>query len=111
MKDFAEENPEALKRFLKAIDRATDFIKKNKAKSQEIVAERLGLDQEVMTVLWDDFVFDISLEQSLIVTLEDEARWAINSKLTDTTQMPNYLDYIYLDAMNEVKPEAMGIIV
>ncbi|MDP6670818.1 MAG: NrtA/SsuA/CpmA family ABC transporter substrate-binding protein [archaeon] len=84
MKDFAEQNPEAIKRFLKAIDKATEFIKENKEESQEIVAERLGLNKEEMAVLWDDFSFDISLKQSLLLTLEDEARWAISSKLTTT---------------------------
>jgi len=109
MKDFARAHPEVLNKFLKAIDKATDFIGKNKEDSQTIVAERLKLDKEVMTALWDDFIFEISLGQSLLVTLEAEARWAIKNKLTDKTEVPNYLDYIYFDALEKVKPEAVGI--
>jgi NitT/TauT family transport system substrate-binding protein len=74
------------------------------------VAERLNLDREVMNALWDDFVFEISLEPSLLVTLEDEARWAIKNRLTDATEVPNYLDYIYFDALEAVKPTVVGII-
>ena len=110
MNDFAEENPEVLKKFLRAVDKATTFIKNYKEESQDIVAERLNMDREVMDVLWDEFVFEISLQQSLIVTLEDEARWAIKNNLTDATEVPNYLDYIYLDALNELKPDAVNII-
>ena len=110
MKDFAQAHPEVLNKFLRAIDKATDFIGKHKEDSQMIVAERLKLDKEVMTTLWDDFIFEISLDQSLLVTIEAEARWAINNKLTDKIEVPNYLDYIHFDALEEVKPEAVGII-
>jgi len=110
MNDFAEENPGVLKKFLRAVDKATTFIKDHKGESQGIVAKRLNLDREVMDALWDEFVFEISLQQSLIITLEDEARWAIKNNLTDKTEVPNYLDYIYLDALYELKPEAVNII-
>ncbi len=110
MNDFAQANPEALKKFLRAINKATEFIGKHKEESQVIVAERLKLDKEAMTTLWKDFIFEISLDESLLVTLEDEARWAIQNKLTDKTEVPNYLDYIYFDALDEVKTKAIGII-
>ena len=63
-----------------------------------------------MTLLWDVFTFEISLNQSLLVALEAEARWAIKYKLTESTEVPNYLDYIYIDALEELKPEAVTII-
>jgi len=110
MNDFAHDNPVALKRFLRAIVKATTFIENNKGEAQSIVAERLDLENESMIVLWEDFIFEISLEQSLIITLEDEARWAIKNNLTDKTEVPNYLDYIHLDALEAVKPEAITII-
>jgi len=110
MKDFAQAHPEVLNKFLRAIDRATDFIAEHKEESQDIVAERLKLDKEVMTTIWDDVTMEIFLDQSLIVTIEAEARWAIKNKLTNKTEVPNYLDYIYYDALEDVKPEAIGII-
>jgi NitT/TauT family transport system substrate-binding protein len=67
MKDFARGHPEALKKFLRAIDKATTFIASHEYGDKEchdIVAERLNLDREVMNALWDDFVFEISLESS-----------------------------------------------
>lgn len=110
MKDFARDNPEVLKKFLRAIDKATIFIGEHKFESQAIVAERLKLDKDVMITLWDEFVFQLSLEQSLLMTLEDEARWAITNSLTDKTEIPNYLDYVYMDLLHEVKPEAVTMI-
>jgi NitT/TauT family transport system substrate-binding protein len=110
MKDYAKSHPEVLVKFLRAIDNATDFIGENREESQTIVAERLELDKENMTKFWDVFTFEISLDQSLLVAIEAEARWAIKNKLTDKIEIPNYLDYIYYDALEEVKLEAIGII-
>ncbi len=110
MKDYAKAHPGVLIKYLRAIDEATDFIGKNREEAQAIVSERLKVDEEIMTLLWDVFTFEISLNQSLLVALEAEARWAIKYKLTESTEVPNYLDYIYYDALEEVKPEAIGII-
>ena len=110
MKNFANENPEVLRRFLKAVDKATDFIKNNKEEAQEITANRLNLQKEDVALHWDEFTFELSLEQSFLINIEAEARWAIKNKLTDATEVPNYLDYIYFAALEAVKPEAVGII-
>ena len=40
----------------------------------------------------------------------DEARWAIREELADKEEVPDYLDFIYIDALEEVKPEAVTII-
>jgi NitT/TauT family transport system substrate-binding protein len=113
MNDYARNSPEVLVKFLRAIDKATRLIKvqeKSEQECHEIVAKRLGLDRAVMTVLWKDFVFELSLEHALIITLEDEARWAVKNKLVEAEDIPNYLDYVYVDALEKVRPGAIGII-
>lgn len=110
MNDFAEENPEILERFLGAINRATEFIENDKERAQNIVTSRLELDREVTAILWEDFVFDLSLNQWLVLTLEDEARWAVDSGFVPEMEIPNYLDYIYVHALEVVVPKAMTII-
>jgi NitT/TauT family transport system substrate-binding protein len=109
-RNFMENNPETLKRFLKAIEKGEEFIQKNKEEAINIVSQRLKLDKELVVSIWDDFEFQLILDQAIIITLEDEARWAIDNNLTDATEVPNYLDYIYFDALEEIKPEAITII-
>jgi len=60
--------------------------------------------------IWDNFVFEVSLDQSFVSTLEDAARWAIKNRLVDGVVVPNFLDYIYFDALRGVKPEAVSIL-
>ncbi|MCK5329769.1 MAG: nitrate ABC transporter substrate-binding protein, partial [Candidatus Marinimicrobia bacterium] len=59
---------------------------------------------------WPKQKFAVILEQTMLITFEDQSRWAIENNLTDITQVPNYLNYIYLDALEKVNPEAVTII-
>ncbi|MBL7073881.1 ABC transporter substrate-binding protein [candidate division KSB1 bacterium] len=109
-RNFMDNNPETLKRFLKAIEKGEEFIQKNKEEAINIVSQRLKLDKELVVSIWNDFEFQLILDQAIIITLEDEARWAIDNNLTDATEVPNYLDYIYSDILEEIKPKAVTII-
>ncbi len=108
--DFANENPETIKKVLRALIKADEFIEENPDEAQETVAGKIGMDKAALNELWELFNFRVTLDQSLLVTLEAQARWAIENKLTNKTEVPNYLDYIYLDALEKVKPEASRII-
>jgi ABC-type nitrate/sulfonate/bicarbonate transport system substrate-binding protein len=110
MRSYANGHPGGLIKMLKAVDRATIFIKQNKKEATAVMAKVLKLDEDVLNSTVDDFVFELSLEDSLLITLEDEARWAMKNGFTDKTKVPNYLGYVYPDAMKAIKPEAVTII-
>ncbi|MEE9594876.1 MAG: hypothetical protein V3V92_05695, partial [Candidatus Hydrothermarchaeales archaeon] len=59
---------------------------------------------------WPKQEYAVKLPQAMLILFEDQARWRIKNNLTDKTRVPNYLDYIYLDALEEVKPGAVTII-
>ena len=108
--DFANENPENIKKVLRALIKADEFIEENPDEAQETVAGKIGMDKAALNELWELYNFKVTLDQSLLLTLEAEARWAIKNKLTNKTEVPNFLDYIYLDGLEKVKPEAFRII-
>lgn len=110
MNDYIENNPELIRSVIKALVKAEEFVSNNREESIDIIASHLETDREDIDKLWDGYRFKISLSQSLILTLEDVARWSIRSDFTDKTEVPNYLDYIYMAALEEVKPEAVTII-
>lgn len=107
-KHYAEENKEHIKRFLAATIRAEDYIKKNPKESQRIVAKRINADPVIVESIWSAFDFEITLEQSIIIGLEDEAQWAIELGFTEQ-QVPNYLDFIDISVLKEIKPESVNI--
>lgn len=110
MEDFIKGHPDAPERFLKAIDKANTFIKENKEEAIVIVNQRLKSDVKTISSLWDIFTFKLFLDQTILITLEGEARWAIKNNLTTALKIPNYLGFIYLDALKAVKPEAVTIV-
>ncbi len=107
---FIENNPELLAGMIRALAEAEQFVDGNRDESIDILASRLAAERSEIDQLWDDHKFRVSLSQSLLTTLEDQARWAIRSNLTDKTEVPNYLGLIHLDALEEVRPEAISII-
>jgi NitT/TauT family transport system substrate-binding protein len=42
--------------------------------------------------------------------MEDEARWMINNNLTTEKTVPDFLDYIYIDGLESIKPGSVNII-
>jgi len=110
MKMFGKEQPEILQKFLRAIDKAAAFIRKDREKAQEIIAGSFNLDKNVVNAAWDDFVFGISLDQPLLVSWDNIARWAIKNGLVNKKKIPNYLNYICLDTLQTVKPNSITII-
>jgi len=73
-KSYAKESKEQVDRFLKAVIRGEEFIKNNQKKAQSIVAKRIAADPAIIGHIWDAFIFEITLEQSILIGLEDEAK-------------------------------------
>jgi NitT/TauT family transport system substrate-binding protein len=109
-RDFLKNNPKTLRKFLKALNKAEKFIRKNKEEAMDIVAGRLKIDRQLVSSIWEDFDFGLFLDQSVLVVLEDEARWAMKEGLVEKKEAPNYLNFIDDDALDEAKPGASTII-
>jgi NitT/TauT family transport system substrate-binding protein len=108
--DWIENNPAAAERFMKSVLEAEDYIKDHPEEAKGFVKDRFNYESDYMDYSWPKQEFAVILEQAMLIAFEDQARWRIDNNLTDATRVPNYLDYIYLDALEKVKPEAIGII-
>src|SRR6185369_1685136 len=103
-------NPELMKRLLKSLAQAERYLMLHPSEAKAIVQRRLGYDDACITAIWPDTQFTMSLDQSLVVAMEDEARWLIANNLTREKKIPNYLDYIHQNGLSEVRSEAVNII-
>ncbi len=98
-----------LVKILRALDRAQRFIRDEPVKAQAILRSRLQLDQTFVDWMWTRFDYRMTLDQSLLSTLESEARWARSEGMVIETHSPNYLSFIFSDPLRKVRPEAVGI--
>jgi ABC-type nitrate/sulfonate/bicarbonate transport system substrate-binding protein len=108
--DWAAQHPELITRFLKSLDDAAKYAAEHPAEAKAILKERMGVDDAYIAKVWSNSRYSISLDQSLIIAMEDEGRWMINNNLTTEKAMPDYTDYLYLKGLEDVKPEAVSII-
>ena len=107
---FLKAHPEAATRFLESLVSAERFLKANPDTCKQIIRDRLAENRDYFDQNWPKHTFAIALDQSSLVALEDEARWIIATKFASTTVMPDYLNFMYFDALTEAKPEAVTII-
>lgn len=107
---LVKNRPEAVKRYLRALVQAETFIHNNDSAAQKIVARHLGYDDAYMQTLWSRLVIDVSLGQDLLISMEDQARWAIENNIIDSSDMPDYFRLVYFDGLEAVKPDGITII-
>ncbi|MDQ5988073.1 MAG: hypothetical protein CSYNP_03826 [Syntrophus sp. SKADARSKE-3] len=97
-------------RLLRALNQADMYIYHNPQEAKLIVRKRLNLDAASVDRIWSRNYFSLSLDQSLIHAMEDEARWMIRNNMTTEKTVPDFTKYIYSDGLKSVKPEAVNII-
>jgi ABC-type nitrate/sulfonate/bicarbonate transport system substrate-binding protein len=108
--EWTANHAEEVSRLLKSLVQAESYLTKNQEQSKAILQKYLNVDALYVRSIWPDNQFALSLDLSLIIAMEDEARWMIQNNLTNEKQVPNFNDYIYEHALKAIKPEAVHII-
>ncbi|WP_232064048.1 ABC transporter substrate-binding protein [Undibacterium sp. YM2] len=110
MRSYISAEPETIKKVLRALDQGSNYCNEMPDAARILHEAGKKTNTKEQRTAWATYRFEIGLDQGLLLALEDQARWAIKNKLTNKTEVPNYLDYIYLDGMEKVKPSAVTII-
>ncbi len=108
--DWIGGHPQVVNRVLRSLAQAEDYVARNSAAARAILRNRLKYDDVFTDAIWSENQFSLSLDQSLIVAMQDEARWMIRNNLTTEKTIPDFLEYIYVDGLEALKPEAVNII-
>jgi NitT/TauT family transport system substrate-binding protein len=108
--DWIKEHPALTQRFLTALVQAEGYLVRNPEASRDIVKKQVNYDDALMQIFWSENQFSLFLDQSLILAMEDEARWMIMNKLTDKNHTPDFLEYLHIDALSAIKPGTVHII-
>lgn len=109
-RDFVTKRGDTVRKLLRALVRAEEFYVSDRAAAERIVAESLKIGPSEAREYLAKHRFSLSLDQSLVLMMEDESRWAIKSKLVEAKATPNLLNNIYLNGLLEVKPKAVTVV-
>jgi NitT/TauT family transport system substrate-binding protein len=108
--DWLAQSGDSVRRFIRALAEAEEYLVSHPDEASAIVRDRLKLDEAYVTSVWSQHQFGLSLDMSLVIAMNDEARWMIDNNLTSEKTVPDFKDYIYLDGLRAAKPEAVDII-
>jgi NitT/TauT family transport system substrate-binding protein len=106
---WAAAHPDTAVRFLKALDQAEDFVIHHPDATKQALCKDLNYTGSYTEKIWNNHQFTLSLDQSLILRMEDQSRWMIRNNLT-SSPVPNFLNYIYIDGLESVDPALVNII-
>jgi NitT/TauT family transport system substrate-binding protein len=110
-RDFANKRGgETVKKILRAMLRAERQISSDPAASARILARALEKSPEEARQLLEKNRFALSLEQNLLVVMEDEARWAVKNRIVEAKGVPNFLNAVYVDGLAAVSPRSVTVI-
>jgi NitT/TauT family transport system substrate-binding protein len=107
---WIKKHPNLVRQFLNSLAQVEVHIPLHPEEARAIVQKRLKYDDAYIAAIWPQHEFFLSLDQSLVAAMEDEARWMIKNKLTRERSIPDFANYIYIDGLKAVKPEAVNII-
>ncbi len=107
--DWSANHPEQINRLLKSLALAQDYTINHPAQAKAIIQKKFNYTDAYMAAIWPEHQYSLTLDQSLIAAMEDEARWMISNNLTTGKNVPDFRDYIYTNGLEEVKPDAVNI--
>lgn len=107
---FVEHNPGVIKSFLSGLSRGVDYANKNPEELIQIHQKVSRNDKPYLHSRKVKGQFQLTLQQELLLDLEKKARWIMAKDSMKEKEMPNYLDFIYLDAMQAVSSETVTVV-
>lgn len=100
---------QAVKRFMKALVSAQEFIAAKPYSSKEITAKRLDIPKSKIDLMWNSHEYGVTLDQSLLLLMEEEARWLMSDR-TEKGEPVNFLNLLHCSALHSVRPTAVNVI-
>jgi NitT/TauT family transport system substrate-binding protein len=108
--DFLRGHAAAVQKLIRATLKAERFVYSHPQQARALIAERLSIAPQALQPNWNDLELRVELHQSQLVTLEDEARWAMTRGYAERREVPNFLPHLYLDALLAVQPQRVTVV-
>jgi len=102
------QSPEAIKRLLKALIQAEDFVINHVDESKAIIARQWELDPELISRIWDRTRLFVSFNQSIVMALQSYVKWHLAYE-GSTSPPPDILPYMFMSALEEVDPKLVTV--
>jgi NitT/TauT family transport system substrate-binding protein len=103
------ERPEDIVKALRAIERAQQFIAQQPQRAKALMQTNSGTEAAFIETVFPIFEFRLSLDQSLIGTMEGQARWALREGHVGPGSKPaNLLQFVEFAPLRAAVPNAVS---
>lgn len=106
--DYATAHPDVVNRYVAALLSAENYLQQDDQGARTILASSMHYDPAYVNYLWPKITFSLSLDQDMLLAMEDEARFLNPS--AGQQAIPNFLKYIDFTPMEQQKADAVTII-
>jgi NitT/TauT family transport system substrate-binding protein len=108
--DYVAQHTKPMRALLEALDESNQFIYAHPTQAKAIIGKALGLDPATLADDFDPTNFTLSLDQILLLALDEQTRWAVRRNLAPIGTQPNYLDFMRPSLLASVRADAVKII-
>ena len=106
--EIVKTRPTVLEKLLRALFQAEAFLKEHPNAKTSAIPKRLRV---VSGLKGNEFTYNVSLGQGLLLAMEDQAAWIIENRLTTQTEIPNFMEYISPEALQKVDSKAVQLVI
>jgi NitT/TauT family transport system substrate-binding protein len=98
------------RRFLKALIQAETHIRAHREAFGDFLEKTFQYAPAYVARSLQNHRFTVGLPQSMLTSLEDQARWRMETGLMQANEFPNYLNYIDATPLHQIAPKRVRII-
>lgn len=110
MQDFLAVKQEVVLSFLRAMLDAEKWMKANREEAISVVAETVGMNRDDLASIWNEYVYEVALDEKTIDVLKAHAAWRLETgnAPTDAT-MPDFSKIIFSNPLKLVAPSRVKL--
>jgi len=109
LRQTVAEQPEATRAMLGAYRAAIDFMDREETAAFDLYARRTEESREALTRLRNKLSFELSLDWSLVATMQQQAEWARQAGYAKNARAPDVLALIDSEPLHSMAPLSVGL--
>jgi NitT/TauT family transport system substrate-binding protein len=111
LKPWLAANPKTAQNFLAALAEADDWIKTHQDEAITIIAKAVNLPREELAAAFDDFHYDVKLDDGVVDTLKAHAAWRLESGNVPQgiTALPDFTQVVADAPLRAAAPERVKL--
>ncbi len=110
LQDWLAKNPATVEKFLAAAIAAETWMKSNKSEAIAVIAQAVGIKPEELAAVWDDYVYNVVLDDKQMGVLKTHAQWRLESgNHPPGATMPDFSKVVFPEPLRRVAKDRVQL--